>query len=645
MLESLAKYRTAPRIITIWLMIMVILLLCSILYVMQTKGKQQVMEHQAKGMINLGSNMVSDLLRRVDEVSALTTTLSITSERLPKEEAEFANTLPSLIDFRGDKYIAGGGIWPEPYSFAKDIEKRSFFWGRGNNGALEYYDDYNAPDSGYHNEEWYVVGRYLSPSRNFWSRSYVDAVSGQPMVTCTSGIYENSPYADDSSNPKFIGVSTIDLKLEALQSFADAWQKRTGGYVFITDQFNKFITFPKPKEINHTIIAEDGTKTIQFLTVEDLAAKHPLFAPIATIIERMTQHVIHSADQMPRVDKTLASRLAQDSEQINAQDARIMAAIITDPLVKNTFFERVEISDDWLNDEASWVFSFFVPQLYWKVVLVIPESEMANLSTQIFQWLLLFLVIVFLPMIFLTYYLVRWRIQEPLQHIAYDIAQCGYKLTDNNKKDEHLCLDHNYSIHELNIINTNILDMYATVDDTHKNINREIDLLQAEIKKYQQAERLRQEGSHANIIATQVLNADGNMNAKQQPATLNKSTSYILLLPVWSQVTLVVANMQQWQMEKGKATGNYLPETLLQYLAVNKTRYLLLYFDQQLSAQDVQFLHISIKQLQLMGMRCILIGMSSEVAGYMATLPMPATTLYAFANIADALRWVTAEVK
>ena len=75
--------------------------------------------------------------------------------------------LKKLIDLQGyEKFIAGGGIWPEPFVFDKTKEKSSYFFGRNKEGNLDYYDDYNDPDgSGYHNKEWYVPAKFYEEGK------------------------------------------------------------------------------------------------------------------------------------------------------------------------------------------------------------------------------------------------------------------------------------------------------------------------------------------------------------------------------------------------------------------------------------------------------------------------------------------------
>ena len=59
----------------------------------------------------------------------------------------------------------------------------AFFWGREADGSLKYFDDYNDMNGpGYHNEEWYVPARFLKPKAVYWSKSYMDPYSYEPMV-------------------------------------------------------------------------------------------------------------------------------------------------------------------------------------------------------------------------------------------------------------------------------------------------------------------------------------------------------------------------------------------------------------------------------------------------------------------------------
>lgn len=95
------------------------------------------------------------------------------AETLPHDENLFKTVMPQIIDGKGDKSIAGGGIWPEPNAFTEGVARRSFFWSRGASGTLDYSEGYNDPaGTGYHNESWYSSAKNASRTKCDWSEVY-----------------------------------------------------------------------------------------------------------------------------------------------------------------------------------------------------------------------------------------------------------------------------------------------------------------------------------------------------------------------------------------------------------------------------------------------------------------------------------------
>ena len=192
-----------------------VVVLAAIFGVLSTVGKT-MLEKQAYEQVRLaGQNIVSELGRQVALAESLATALANLGEGLP-HDVQLTRTLAEhVLDREGSEaFIAGGGLWPAPFAFDPAVERRSFFWGRDSTGALRYYDDYNAPDGpGYHHEEWYAPATHLAEGEAFWSKSYMDPYSYQPMVTVTVPMYREG---------RFYGVSTVDLKLEGLHAFLAA---------------------------------------------------------------------------------------------------------------------------------------------------------------------------------------------------------------------------------------------------------------------------------------------------------------------------------------------------------------------------------------------------------------------------------------
>lgn len=347
---------------------------------MNATNKSIVLAESARFVGQLGNNIVSNLYSRILEIEALTRTIGSAAETLPKSEPIIQDLLPKLIDFQGDQSIAGGGYWPEPYAYDPEVERRSFFWGRNAAGKLEYFDSYNQSEMGYHQEAWYVVARCAEPQQCFWSSSYMDPHSYQPMVTCTAPVFAAGTFA---------GAVTIDLKLEGLQSLVEAWRKKTGGYIFILDRENKFITFPDLTQVKKVYLDDRGNSVEEFIFAEELAEKEPCFSPISDAVLAMNEAILRQAQNTPAFDVETMAQLNRASYQIDEEEAELITAIMADPLAEENFstylYEKFEIERDCLLQEPAMVFLFHVPQAYWKVVIVKPFSEAILATYELIQ--------------------------------------------------------------------------------------------------------------------------------------------------------------------------------------------------------------------------------------------------------------------
>jgi len=353
---------------------------------MNSESKSIILAESSRTIGQIGNTIVLDLSARVREVEALTRTFGATIAHLPKSEALFKAIVPTLLDFQGDLSIAGGGVWHEPYRFSPDRARRSFFFGRDAEGELKYFDHYNKSGSGYHHEAWYAIGRYAKAGQCLWSASYLDPHSYQPMITCTAPMFEIGTFS---------GVVTVDLKLEGVQAFVETWRKKTGGYIFVLDRNNRFVTFPNPLLVSTKTEESEGHTAAEFMLAGEFAAKQPLFAPLAIAVEAMNQAILQEAQNRSGYQFDVAKKLQADSYQIDATEAELIASILADPLNVNDAFgednstthldQKFEVERDFLLKEPATAFLFHVPRSYWKVVIVKPFSEAAMATYSIIQ--------------------------------------------------------------------------------------------------------------------------------------------------------------------------------------------------------------------------------------------------------------------
>ena len=247
-----------------------LLILAAIFAVFATIGKNLLDKQAYRQVVLSGQNIVSELGNRIALAESLAIALANLGEELPSDDALVMKLAKHVIDLEGtETFIAGGGLWPEPYKYDPKIERRSFFWGRDHQGLLQYFDDYNNPSGpGYHHEEWYVPAKYTQNDKPFWSKSYMDPYSYQPMVTVTVPMY---------SGNDFHGASTIDLKLEGLHTFLEQITKPFGGYAFAVDRNGKFLSYPDELITKVYSVDQQGNRTEEFITIDALARQKPDF--------------------------------------------------------------------------------------------------------------------------------------------------------------------------------------------------------------------------------------------------------------------------------------------------------------------------------------------------------------------------------
>jgi tetratricopeptide (TPR) repeat protein len=446
--------------------------------VMRFKGRDLVLEESARLMEQTGNNVVTRLGQRSQQIEALCRSEASVAESLPRDPNMFHNVFPPMLNFAGDLAVAGGGVWPEPGAFTPGVERRSFFWGRDDKGSLVYFDDYNTGARGYHKDEWYPVVRYSRPGNCFWSKSYMDPYSYQPMVTCTVGMWDK--------NKKFSGVATIDLKLEGLHDFMKEMQKQTGGYVFLLDRNNKFLTFPDVEEVQ--IIGKDdkGKITKEFMTIAQFAEKQPLFKPIADAVNAMNKDILDRAKTMRGYKPDLASRIDNDSDQIDAEEAEFISAVIADPLdelTKNTnLYKSFDLKRDYRAKESAIVYLFHVPQSYWKVVAVKPLSEAGAVASAITWVLMIFITVTILAGILFAVYMGHRFFTKPLRTTTAAVLAVGEAVAERkfdeleSRKIKEIRPDELGQLSQIvNSLASEVQSSYGSLVELNQNLERKVE--------------------------------------------------------------------------------------------------------------------------------------------------------------------------
>ena len=403
-------------------LVLFLLIIASIFFTLHVQGQRLPDEIAYAKITRAGLTVVDELKVRTATATTLASSLASLAETLPSDINMHKRLIPRLLNIQGtEHFIAGGGIWPAPYQFDSGVERRSFFWGRDRQGKLRYYDDYNAPKSpGYHREEWYVPARYLASGHAYWSKSYIAPYSLQPMVTVTVPMH---------SAGKFTGAATVDLKLEGLHSLLEKVTRPFAGYAFAVDRNGTFLTFPDEQLARKTRPAADNTSIIPYIKLSELAAKYSVFSALAEILTRENQLLQTLAQKTPTFDPELAAKLSAESYQIDAQEARLITASLSNPLHGRPMAKNFLFQQDYFLQQPVFVSVITMPGTFWRIITVMPYSAALHEGEEIFSRLLqVMLLAVFLALLFITV-LTGKALFNPIHHLARQLQRIAADST------------------------------------------------------------------------------------------------------------------------------------------------------------------------------------------------------------------------
>ena len=397
-----------------------IILMAIMAFVLHVQLRTEIEEQSFQAVENSGNRITAEILRQLSVAKTIANSIANHSKLENYDEQRSKDVIPSLIDIAGTRHIiAGGGLWPEPFTFNPNKERASLFWGRNGTGKLQYFDDYNlAEGAGYHNEEWYIPAPFLKTGQCYWSQSYIDPYSRQPIVTCTTSIFEKG---------KFIGATTIDVKLEGIAQHLKAQTTNTGGYAFIVDQNNTFISFPDEKAV-----FEISTETGQYkaISVDELAYKDPLFKPIADNLKKLRweQHELtkKSIAYVPGYSSYISNKHSIDKD-IAEQIQVSLLNPLHDLEPGELLLEKIQIPLAPVLSEEANVSVYHIPDTYWKLVFVTPRKHDNAIAAAIVKETMTFIMLPAAILLGLYWLALHSSVLVPIHALTSHIRKAGNK--------------------------------------------------------------------------------------------------------------------------------------------------------------------------------------------------------------------------
>jgi len=391
-----------------------------------------ILEEEAYLRLNqANSKVISELERHIILSATLVQALANAAEGLPNDQYLYRTLLPKLLNHKGaESYIAGGGVWPGPYQFNPNEERHSFFWARNRFKGFIFHDSYNKQDDSYHTEEWYVPATHLADDAVYWSKSYIDPYSLEPMVTVSAPLIKNQ---------KNVGVATIDLKLQGLHQLLENVTRSFDGYAFALDRNGTFLSYPNQQDVISNQIDNDLNETASFITYQEFTKKNPKFSPFAKLLDKQNSSAFKTSLQKNKLIKKLAFQLTAESDKITEQEAQLIASRIlypttyrynTAPTATNILMDK-----DPLLNEPAFVATTVMPETHWEIITVMPYRIEANKISQAYKHLMQAMLIALLLTVLSIWLFIKYTVTSPISRL---VKQIQFEL-DNSNASMDLC--------------------------------------------------------------------------------------------------------------------------------------------------------------------------------------------------------------
>ena len=465
-MKVVGRFGSISTRILIILTLAFLLIIFLVYWVIETQAKPRILEMTSETVVETGNEAINSIMASINHVDGLAKATSTMAGGLPKQDALYKETFGNLMQ-QTDQRIVGGGVWFDPNMYAQGRERQSFVWSRDESGSMQPLERYNQArqtPNPYYRDWWYIPAMYARHDHCVWSRAYVDPMSNQPMMTCAKALY-------DSRNQAFDGVVSFNLLLDNLGEAMEKWQDKLGGYVFLVDLDNRFLTFPDQSIVMH---ATKDSGQGEVVTARQLADVNPSFAPIADSLDSINQILIDEAVAKDESRYTLAARSILSTtnlDKISEQESKLLSALLllnidqTFNLVDSHLVDTIAVPNDFVLQQPATAFVFRMPFTYWKMVIVKPDNDLMSVANALSNKLIQAMLLGFIPILLLTAWVFRRYFTRPLKHMAQSVADMGVLI--EQKKYQQL------SAHKLP--HSNVSEIQIISEQTNQLIDRVVE--------------------------------------------------------------------------------------------------------------------------------------------------------------------------
>ncbi|MBI5040183.1 MAG: EAL domain-containing protein, partial [Gammaproteobacteria bacterium] len=199
----------------------------------------------------------------------------------------------------------------------------------------------------------------------------------------------------------------------------------------------KFLAYPDERQAKLYGTDAQGKRTEEFLDVVQYAVKRSSFANYADAIQQLNERRLQAVAQAPGFDTDLGPRIDSDSYQIDAPEAKLIAAVLTAlPQPGGTqepIYKKLYVAHDDILGQPAFAAVFEMPHTFWKIVTVMPYSTAVAASREIYLNLITAIAFVMALSLLVMLLVTRRILVRPLTAMTRQVQQLTEADSDDRR--------------------------------------------------------------------------------------------------------------------------------------------------------------------------------------------------------------------
>lgn len=233
------------------LILPIIIVAMILLTVVSSSSSRSIIEEQIQQQmqVRLQAEINSILLKLNGiETTAKTSSAAVANTYKNAKLPDYESMLKAQI-LTNDMAL-GSGIWFEPYTYDSQQQYVGpYVYKEGSSTIVTY--DYSTPEYNYFSYEWYNAAKN-SNGKAVFTDPYYDKTMDATMSSCSVPMYD--------ANKKFLGVITVDMKLDAIQKVVEEIKVGEGGRAFLLTKDGTYMTNSDSSKVMEFNIKDETNK-------------------------------------------------------------------------------------------------------------------------------------------------------------------------------------------------------------------------------------------------------------------------------------------------------------------------------------------------------------------------------------------------